>query len=163
MYFKNTCCDQIIDNDAKHFFSVMYMQSTPNPYASIYFYWSHISSHISQKSHFKRGFTKVVVTRADPSREWSQRELRLYMKFIYSSFQGRFFITVLFSIHFCSTRFLTVFTLKTDWTLCRLAVEWYLICEIFLPSRRRDVAKSYIFTPQVSVTTSFSLKKITIE
>ena len=114
MYFKNTCCDQIIDNDAKHFFSVMYMQSTPNPYASIYFYWSHISSHISQKSHFKRGFTKVVVTRADPSREWSQRELRLYMKFIYSSFQGRFFITVLFSIHFCSTRFLTVFTLKTE-------------------------------------------------
>ena len=56
----------------------------------------------------------MVVTRADPSREWSQGELRLYMKFIYSSFQGLFFISLLFFIHFSSTRFLTVFTLKTE-------------------------------------------------
>ena len=36
MYVKHMCCDQIIENDAKHFLSVMYMESTPNPYASIY-------------------------------------------------------------------------------------------------------------------------------
>ena len=30
------------------------------------------------KSQFKRGFTQVVVTRADRYREWSQGELRLY-------------------------------------------------------------------------------------
>ena len=30
------------------------------------------------KSQFKRGFTKVVVTRAGRLREWSQGELRLY-------------------------------------------------------------------------------------
>jgi len=111
------------------------------------------------KSHFKRGFTKVVVTRADPSREWSQEELRLYMKFIYSSFQGLFLLPYcflyIFPVH-ASSPFLPS---KLNWTLCRLAVEWYLIWEIFLPSRRWDVAKSYIFTPQVSLTTSFSLKK----
>ena len=32
------------------------------------------------KSQFKRGFTKVVVTRACRLREWSQRELRLYLQ-----------------------------------------------------------------------------------
>ena len=34
------------------------------------------------KSQFKPGFTKVVVTRADRSREWSQGELRLYFNYL---------------------------------------------------------------------------------
>ena len=34
------------------------------------------------KSQFKRGFAKVVVTRAGRSQEWSQGELRLYLKFV---------------------------------------------------------------------------------
>ena len=33
--------------------------------------------HYKLKSQFKRGFTKVVVTRAGDLREWSQGELRL--------------------------------------------------------------------------------------
>ena len=32
--------------------------------------------------HFKRGFTKVVVTRAGRLREWSQEERRLYQRSI---------------------------------------------------------------------------------
>ena len=32
------------------------------------------------KGQFKRGFTMVVVTRAGRLREWSQGELRLYVK-----------------------------------------------------------------------------------
>ena len=34
------------------------------------------------KSRFKRGFTKVVVTRAGRLREWSQGELRLYERLL---------------------------------------------------------------------------------
>ena len=40
------------------------------------------------KSQFKRGFTKVVVTRAGRLREWSQRELRLYTWYSFNVIQS---------------------------------------------------------------------------
>ena len=48
------------------------------------------------KTQFKLGFTNVVVTRAGRLREWSQWELRLYMRYISQAGLVKIFITIIY-------------------------------------------------------------------
>ena len=48
------------------------------------------------KSQFKRDFTNVVITRAGRLREWSQWELRLYVRYISQAGLVKIFITIIY-------------------------------------------------------------------
>ena len=52
------------------------------------------------KSQFKLGFTNVVVTRAGRLREWSQWELRLYMRYISQAGLVKIFIAIIIYLFF---------------------------------------------------------------